>query len=153
LADDGGGAITNQRPIQIGGDPHESGLLLLRNIGSGEERWLAASAARCLDARSVRLLRKTDLDGVKFRYQADLAVAEDIAAITFAPRWSVDVELHCWEVCLACHDRFEHNWRVQSYPFAGNSPRVDIAPMRYCGVPGALIYRPDQSSPDDPSPR
>jgi hypothetical protein len=48
-------------------------------------------------------------------------------------------------VGLAYHDGFTNDWRVQSYPWAGNSEQADIAPMRYCGVPGALVYRPDQS--------
>jgi len=55
----------------------------------------------------------------------------------------VDKDLQDWEVCLAYHEGFNNDWRVQSYPFAGNSEKVAITPMRYCGVPGALVYRPD----------
>ena len=48
-------------------------------------------------------------------------------------------------MCLLYQDGFADDWRAQSYPWAGNSEEVAITPMRYCGVPGALVYRPDQS--------
>ena len=50
-----------------------------------------------------------------------------------------------WEVVITYQEGFTNEWRVQSYPFAGNSEKVVIRPMRYCGVPGALVYKPDLS--------
>ncbi|MEI6808142.1 MAG: hypothetical protein WCN95_05420, partial [bacterium] len=58
---------------------------------------------------------------------------------------TVDRDMDGWEMCLLYHDGFTNDWRVQSYPWAGNSEEAAISPMRYCGIPGALVYRPDQS--------
>jgi hypothetical protein len=60
-------------------------------------------------------------------------------------QWSVDKDLDGWEMCLSYHDGFASDWHVQSYPWAGNSEEASISPMRYCGVPGALVYRRDLS--------
>ena len=75
----------------------------------------------------------------------EVALEENLPAARLTPQWSVDKDLNGWEVCLAYHDGFRNDWRVQSYPWAGNSEQVKIAPMRYCGVPGVLVYRPDLS--------
>jgi len=53
--------------------------------------------------------------------------------------------LRGWEVGLTYHDGFAHPWRCQIYPHAGNSSRVAVRRVTYCGVPGPLMYRPDMS--------
>jgi len=121
------------------------GLIALCNSKSGEVRWLLASQGEKVGSRAARLAGQQEIDGVKLSWSADVELCEDSSAARFTPRWSVNKDLHGWEVCLAYHDEFAHDWRVQSYPWAGNSAAADIAPMRYCGVPGALVYRPDLS--------
>ena len=88
---------------------------------------------------------KVDVDGVAFTYSVQVAIDETLSAVRWTSSWSVDKDLNDWEVCLAYHDGFANDWRVQSYPFAGNSEKLSLAPMKYCGVPGVLVYRPDQS--------
>jgi hypothetical protein len=121
------------------------GLLALRNLKSGEVRWLAASQGEKVDPRTARLSGQQEVDGVKFSWAVDVAVRDDLPAANFTPKWSVDKDLNGWEVCLAYHDGFTSDWRVQIYPWAGNSEEASIAPLRYCGVPGVVVYRPDQS--------
>jgi hypothetical protein len=122
-----------------------NGLLALRNVNSGEVRWLAASQGERISPRSARFSGQQEVAGVKLSWAVDVALRDDLPAANYTPRWSVDKALDDWEVCLAYHDGFMNDWRVQSYPWAGNSEEASIAPMRYCGVPGALLYRPDQS--------
>ena len=121
------------------------GLLALRNLKSGEVRWLAASQGEKVDPRTAGLSGQQEVDGVKFSWAVAVALRDDLPAASFTPKWSVDKDLNGWEVCLPYHDGFTNDWRVQSYPWAGNSEEASISPMRYCGVPGALVYRPDQS--------
>jgi len=121
------------------------GLLALRNLKSGEVRWLAASRGEKVAPRTAGLSGQQEVDGVKFSWAVDVALRDDLPAANFTAKWSVDKDLNDWEVCLAYHDGFTNDWRVQSYPWAGNSEEASISPMRYCGVPGALVYRPGQS--------
>jgi hypothetical protein len=121
------------------------GLLALRNLKSGKVRWLSASSAGKVDPRTARLSGQQRIDGVMFSWAADVALQDDLPAATFTVSWSVDKDLKGWEVCLGYHDGFSNDWRVQSYPWAGDSEDVAITPFRYPGVPGALIYRPDLS--------
>ncbi len=121
------------------------GLLALRNLKSGEVRWLAAAQGEQGDPHTARLSGRQEVDGVTFSWSADVALRADLPAATFTAKWSVDKDLNGWEVCLAYHDGFTNDWRVQNYPWAGNSEKLAITPMRYCGVPGVLVYRPDQS--------
>jgi len=121
------------------------GLLALRNVKSGEVRWLAAAQGEKTGPRHARLSGQQEIDGAKFAWMADLELSGDLPAAAITSQWSVDKELDGWEVCLAYHDGFTYDWRVQSYPWAGASESVRISPMRYCGVPGVLVYRPDLS--------
>jgi len=125
--------------------PATKGLLALRNVKSGEVRWLAASRSERVDARAACLKGQQVIDGASFSWTLDVGLRDELPAVNLTAKWSVDKELTGWEVCLAYHDGFTNDWRVQSYPWAGNSEEAAIAPMRYCGVPGVLVYRPDQS--------
>ncbi|MDR3411232.1 MAG: hypothetical protein P4L87_09860, partial [Formivibrio sp.] len=125
--------------------PATKGLLALRNMKSGEVRWLAAVQAEKINPHTAHLSGHDEIEGVKLSWEMDVELCEDLPAARFTPRWSVDSDLAGWEVCLAYHDEFTNDWRLQSYPWAGFSEEVSIAPMRYSGVPGALIYHPDQS--------
>jgi hypothetical protein len=58
------------------------------------------------------------------------ALEENLPAARLIPSWSVDMDLDGWEVCLAYHDGFRHDWRLQSYPWAGNSDRVTDAALQ-----------------------
>jgi hypothetical protein len=135
--------------ISLHGNPVEqsatNGLLALRNENNGEVRWLAASQGEKIGPRAARFSGQHEVAGVKLSWEVDVALRDDLPAASFTPKWSVDKALDDWEVCLAYHDGFMNDWRVQSYPWAGDSEEASIAPMRYCGVPGALLYRPDQS--------
>jgi len=121
------------------------GLLLMRNVKSGEVRWLAASQGEKVGALRARFSGRQEIDGVNLSWSMDVGLNEDLPEVSFTPKWSVDKDLNGWEVCLAYHDGFANDWRVQSYPWAGNSEKLAMSPMGYCGVPGVLVYRPDQS--------
>jgi len=137
-----GGIAFHEKPLE---QPATNGLLALRNLKSGEVRWVAASKGEKVDPQTARFSGQEEINGVTFNYTVNVVLCEDTPAARWTASWSVDKDLRGWEVCLAYHDRFNNDWRVQSYPWAGNSESVKIAPMRYCGVPGVLVYRPDQS--------
>ncbi|MBE3038578.1 MAG: hypothetical protein IMZ62_07185 [Chloroflexi bacterium] len=137
-----GTVLYHDKPVE---QSATKGLLALRNLKSGEVRWLAASQGEKLDTRTARLSGQQEVDGVKFSWAVDVSLRDDLPAVNFTSKWSVDNDLNGWEVCLAYHDGFTSDWRVQSYPWAGNSEEASIAPLRYCGVPGVLVYRPDLS--------
>jgi hypothetical protein len=129
---------------KIEADPME-GIMFLRSINNGEIRWLNGSKVEQLNTRIVLLSGSMLVDGVMFKGSMEVAVDEAQAVIRLTPSWSVNKDLQGWEVGLTYHKSFTNNWRVQSYPFAGNSEKVNITPMRYCGVPGALVYNHDLS--------
>ena len=79
------------------------------------------------------------------RFTSEIALAAALPAARWTTEFSVDKTLEGWEVCLAPWDQSANDWRCWIYPFAGNSKSVLIAPLRYCGVPAALVYRPDLS--------
>jgi len=132
----------NGKPLE---NPAASGILALRDVKSGEVRWLPADQAERIGPHAARLSGQTKIGDATLRFGAEIALQEKLPAATWTASWSVDKDLNGWEVCLAYHDGFTNYWRVQSYPWAGNSKSVKISPMRYCGVPGVLVYRPDQS--------
>ena len=121
------------------------GIMFLRNIKSGEVRWLNGDKMKLINTRIVSLSGNMEIDGATFKGGIEIAVEQDLAAIRFTSSWSVSKDLQGWEVGLTCHETFTRNWHAQSYPFAGNSEKVSIRPMRYCGVPGALVYNNDLS--------
>ncbi|MCX6878158.1 MAG: LamG domain-containing protein [Verrucomicrobia bacterium] len=126
-------------------NPAAAGVLALRDRQSGELRWLPADHAERLGPNAARLTGLTKIGDVTLRFGAEITLQENLPAAAWTASWSVDKNLGGWEVCLAYQDGCSNDWRVQSYPWAGNSTAVSITPMRYCGVPGALVYRPDQS--------
>ncbi len=137
-----GTLFVHDKPVDA---PLASGVLALNNITSRQILWPAATEAKQLDERSARFTGSEKIGDVLFRFEVDVALKKDLPAATLLPRWSVDNDLDGYEVCLAYQGVGTNDWRVQSYPFAGNSERAAITPMRYCGVPGALVYRPDLS--------
>ncbi|MEI7674106.1 MAG: hypothetical protein WCK00_18545, partial [Deltaproteobacteria bacterium] len=133
--------------ISLHGKPVEQaatrGLLALRNQENGEIRWLASSQGEQLDKRTARFSGQHEIGGAMLSWSFDVALHEDLPVASFKPAWSLDRDLAGWDICLAYHDEFAHDWRVQSYPWAGNSEEAAISPMCYCGVPGVLVYRPN----------
>ena len=137
-----GGISFRQKLLE---QPVTRGLLALRNLETGQVRWMAASEGTTVDPRAARFSGQESVEGVMFRYTVTVLLSDDTSSARWTTGWSVDRDLLGWEVCLAYHDGFNNDWRVQGYPWAGNSEACVINPMRYCGVPGMLVYRPDQS--------
>jgi hypothetical protein len=55
----------------------------------------------------------------------------------------VDKDLDGWEVCLSYHDGFANDWRVQSYPWAGNSEvalDIEMAISMAPGLSKVIVY-------------
>ena len=125
--------------------PASKGILALRNVKTGEVRWLPASQVGKVSPTTARLSGRQEIQGVMFSWEAEVALRDDLPAATFRVDWSVDKDLNDWEVCLAYQDGFSKDWRVQSYPWAGNSEEMAVTPLRYSGIPGVLVYRPDLS--------
>ena len=121
------------------------GVLCLHQTDTDEDLWLPAAEAIQVDGGTARLSGQKSVDGAMFHFEVEVSLAEDMPKAALVPRWSVDGNLTGYEVCLAYQGVGTNDWRVQSYPFAGNSEGIAITPMRYCGVPGALIYRPNLS--------
>jgi len=132
----------NGKPVE---SPATSGVLALREVKTGVVRWLAADQAERLSTQAARLSGQTRIGEATLRFGVEFALPERLSAVEWKVSWSVDRDVEGSEVCLAYHDSFTNAWRVQSYPWAGNSRSVKVAPLRYCGVPGALVYRPDLS--------
>ena len=121
-------------------------MLALRRAGDNDVRWLAASQGEQIDSHHARLSGQQEIYGSTLLWSVDIRLHERLAAATFNATWSVDKDLHDWQMCLSYHDDFAHDWSLQSYPWAGNSETANISPMRYRGIPGALAYRPDLST-------
>ena len=130
--------------ISLNGQKLESlpmeGIMFLRNIANGEIRWLKGDELKQINPRNVILSGSMVVDGVTFAGKLEIAVDETLAAIRLTPSWSVSHDLQGWEIGLTYQNWGSRDWRVQSYPFAGNSEKVTITPMRYCGIPGVLVY-------------
>ncbi len=126
--------------------PATAGILGLRNVKTGELRWLPAEKAERVSPTAVRLTGQAPIGDATLRFHAEIAMSADLPAASWTTEWSVDRDVEGWDVCLAPWDGFAHAWRCWLYPFAGNSVAVDLAPLRYCGVPAALVYRPDLSA-------
>jgi hypothetical protein len=125
--------------------PLSDGILALRNVNTGEVRWLAASRAVKVNPATAQLAGRQKVDSVTVSWEAEVVLRDDLPAVTFKVSWSVDKDLNDWEVCLPYQGGFSKQWRVQSYPWAGNSEEVSVTPLRYSGIPGVLVYRPDLS--------
>ncbi len=136
-------------PISLNGrmlEPEGTrGVLFLRHTETGEVRWLPGDSITKDGEHRAILAGAPLIDGVRLQYSVEIALDDTRAVVYVTPAWTVDNTLSGWEVGLAYHDGLSGDWRVQSYPWAGNSEAMELAPMTYCGVPGALIYRPDLS--------
>ena len=126
-------------------NPVRRGMLLLHNLMTGEERWLAATEVRQLDPRSARTSGSAQIDGATFRFEMKVLLAEDLPAAAIELRWSVNRDLTGWEVCFAYCDTGLCEWRATLYPFAGDSTEVRRDRLSYAGVPAALMFRDDHS--------
>jgi hypothetical protein len=130
------------KPVET---PVLTGILMLRNKNTGEERWMLASRAKPVDERAAQFSGKGQVDGASFSFEIDIALEKDLAAAQIRPRWSVDKNLDGWDVCLTFQDVSKHDLRCTLYPFAGNSTAVDRERLTYVGVPAALLFREDLS--------
>ena len=137
-----GRILIHGKPLE---DSATGGIVYLRHAQTDEVRWLSAQKAERIDAATARLSGVADIEGVTLRFSSEIALVPGLLAARWTTDFSVDRELHGWEVCLAPWERPTNSWRCWCYPFAGNSKSVSIAPLRYCGVPAALVYRPDLS--------
>ena len=135
--------------ISLHGKPIErpitDGLLGLRSHSRAKVRWLAPAERKQLDPQTVRFIGQDKVGGATFSYTVTIAVCKDLPAACWTTSWTVDKDVDDWQVYFAYHQQFQHDWRVQSYPWAGNTESINLWRMRYCGVPGVLVYRPDQS--------
>ncbi|GHV67827.1 hypothetical protein FACS1894199_14070 [Bacteroidia bacterium] len=132
------------KPIE---SPLNEGVLVLRNTKDKTLRHLLASQVNRMDSRTVALSGQAEVDGVHFTFDMKVALDKDRAVVYLTPTWKVDKDLPDWEVGFTYHgNTFANDWRVQFYPFAGNSDKVTINPVRYCGVPGCLVYKPNLST-------
>ncbi|MBI4583198.1 MAG: hypothetical protein HY717_04165 [Planctomycetes bacterium] len=61
------------------------------------------------------------------------------------PRRSADRDVGGYEICLAWDEAGEEEWRCTLYPFAGSAMVLDRDPLTFCGVPAAILFRPDLS--------
>ena len=107
------------------------GLLCLRNLASGEVRWLAGSVAERIAARTLRLRGDARVDDATFTFSIDVEVDDVLAVIRMTPAWSVDTDLTGWEVC----------WRIiTAFPMTGecratHGPAIARkCPFRHCAI-------------------
>jgi len=130
----------NNKPVEA---PVRSGMLALRNIASHQTLWPAATKGERIDERTARFSGKQKIDGVAFSFEVDVALSPELPAAELNVRWAVDRQLDGWEVCLAYHEAFAHEWFCHLYPFAENAKAVARSPLSYVGVPAALLCRED----------
>lgn len=132
----------HDRPLEAAAT---AGILCLRHSQSGEVRWLTGQKAERISARAARVSGAAEIDGVPVRFRSEITLEPNAAAAHWTTDLTVEQKLAGWEACFAPWERSTNSWRCWCYPFAGNSRSVAIAPLRYGGVPGALVYRPDLS--------
>lgn len=137
-----GRILLNGRPV---GESIRSGMLMLRNMGSGEERWLFASKVEEVDEKSAHFAGEDQMNGISYQFEMDIALANELPATEIQTRWSVSKDLDGWEVCLTFQNPDGNEWRCTMYPFAGNSTSVQRQKLNYVGVPAALLFRTDLS--------
>jgi hypothetical protein len=118
----------------------------LRNTKDGSILPLPFSKTKRTGDYSAEFSGQTEIEGVPFKFKLKATLDKDAPAVSFTPSWEVEKDIENWEAGISYQRDFTGDWRVQSYPFAGNSAKVDINPMRYCGIPGALVHRPDLST-------
>jgi hypothetical protein len=137
-----GRILMHGKPLET---PATAGVLCVRSMKTGEVRRLSAQNAERVDQAAAKLSGQAEIEGVALRFTSQIALAPGLPAARWTTEFSVDKDLEGWEVCLAPWERSTQDWRCWLYPFAGNSKSVSIVPLRYCGVPAALVYRPDLS--------
>ncbi|MDR3232505.1 MAG: hypothetical protein LBT46_02345, partial [Planctomycetaceae bacterium] len=121
-------------------------LLYPRNVRTGESFGVEANEAKKIDEQNAELTGETKLYNVPLTFRYKISLGKDKPVISLTPSWKVAKDVHGWEIGTHfCNLNLSEDWRVQMYPFAGNSERLDLNPMRYCGVPGALLYKTDLS--------
>jgi hypothetical protein len=137
-----GRILVHGKPLEV---QATEGILCLRHARTGDVRWLPAQRVDRHGPTSARLIGQAEVQGVTLRFTSEITLTAGCPAARWTTEFSVDKGLEGWEVCLAPWDRSAHDWRCWLYPFAGNSRSVSIAPLRYCGVPATIVYRPDLS--------
>ena len=78
--------------------PVMQGLMFLRNLKTGDVRWLAGSEAQAVDARTARFTGQTTVEGVVLKFSMEVALDGERAVARMTPHWSVDKELNGWEI-------------------------------------------------------
>ncbi|MDR2863118.1 MAG: hypothetical protein LBV54_04475, partial [Puniceicoccales bacterium] len=132
------------KPVE---NPLDRGVLILRSAKGKTIRFIPADTAKRIDELTIELAGKTDVDGVALTFQVRLALDKDAPVVRITPSWKVAKDLPGWEVGFTYQsNNFSGNWRAQHYPFAGNSEKLWVTPLRYCGVPGVLLYKTDLST-------
>ena len=137
-----GRILVHGKPLEV---PASGGILCLRQTRTGAVRWLPAQKVDRHGPASARLTGEAVVEGVTLRFTSEITLNAGLPAARWTTEVSVDRDLEGWEIGLAPWDRPASDWRCWLYPFAGNSKSVAIAPLRFCGVPAALVYRPDLS--------
>jgi hypothetical protein len=77
----------NGKPLE---NPATSGILALRDVKSGEVRWLPADQAERIGLRAARLSGQTKIGDATLRFGAEIALQEKLPAATWTASWSVD---------------------------------------------------------------
>ncbi len=126
-------------------EPLTQGVILLRNRATGEEQGLAPTEGKAIDQRTARFTGRHRVGEVTLSYQMEVSLLDDLPAVRLLPSWSVDKDLSGQEVCLAWHDFGNGGWRCTIYPWAGNATALGRERLSYCGVPSAILFRPDLS--------
>jgi len=120
-------------------------MFMLRNIASGEEKWLFASRAEQVDEKSAHFTGEGPVEGIPCQFEMDVVLAKELPATEIQTRWSVGKDLNGWEVCLTFQNTDGNEWHCTMYPFAGNSSALRLQKLNYVGVPAALLFRTDLS--------
>jgi hypothetical protein len=122
-----------------------TGVLALRHMRTGKLVPLWATQHRRLGARGVELGGQAKIDGAQIAFSVALTLSDELPAARLNAKWSVGQDLDGYEVCVAYHDLGQEDWRCTLYPFAGNSRLVSRPRLTFCGVPAAMLFRPDLS--------
>jgi hypothetical protein len=125
--------------------PLTKGMIMVRNRATGQEQWLAPAEGKAIDPRTARFAGRHKVGEVTLNYQMEVSLIDDLPAAKLLPHWSVDKDLADHEVCLAWHNADAGEWRCTIYPWAGNATSLSRERLTYCGVPSAILFRPDLS--------
>jgi hypothetical protein len=134
----------HNKPLE---SPLNDAVLFLRKNNGSAYYPVPATAAKRIDDLTAELTGKAEVDGVALFFRIKVALDKEKPVVYLTPSWKVEKNLPDWEVCFTYHDnKFANDWRIQFYPFAGNSEKAWMRPLRYCGVPGVLAYKTDLST-------